>query len=433
MSDVHPCSSNQVLSRKLKRLVPAFGAMMLVGACSGNGLKDLDFANSVTTAKVQPTAMTSFINRQLDKPSSAKTAALNVSAKPRTTIPANVAAHRTAHGKLVSPWCKYLMRDAAADATILRAPTISGEINDDGRKNATLGYDLVDIARAELTERAARVKCQRHIAQSALTRASIVAPNNLTRAGHREKARIIFANRHRLVAIKALAARELRAGSLDQAQSARLALAVDRLLSDGQSARSEAEKRKGLVAFDLENISELASRLLKAERDLADIKSTMRSADAVSVNLEGGWREGFVQNGVKVQSSSLYGGVKVSMKLGAFNPLRFRHERAAIKARLRAHSTEPGSVFWRLREVTAAHVRARTGLVASARQLRIGLTKAQALLRATPRHDSAYIVQRQGTQVDIIRLEADLAAARASIRQLDHNLARLRQLTTHAR
>ncbi len=423
MLDVHHYFS------KMKRNLAVASIGLLLGACSSVG-SDMVALNGPSS--VGHSAQAS----QIAQPAAAKPSAMAKFVKQAVTVPQGNALNASVVQQVTpnmrrqrkSQWCKYLDNDAAARATILRAPTVSGDINDDGRKSATVSYDVMDIARARLIENTAEAKCRRYQANAALNRIVTIAPTNLTRAGFAEKAKVISSRAGNLKAIKTLVQRELKTGNIDRSQATSLSLAVDNVLSDGAIAASESAKRQGSLAFDIKNVGNLAAQLFKAERDLADINSNIRSADAVSVNLEGGWREGVVQSGVRIQQNSMFGGVKVSVKLGAFNPARKQYERQAARARANALRTEPGSIFWKIGELISAHQSSRAGLVSSRNQLIGSRQNAQRLKVTLPVGDPTYIARRYKTEIEIIRLDSEIAAVKASIRQLDRNLSKLQLL-----
>ena len=416
-------------SRIKRGTICVIGAVLLSACSNLNG----DIAN-LGVSSVQPT--TSRSNFQVVEPVSSQASAMTKLVnrvgieKPKSrAITRNlVVKNRIPKVAETSPWCTYLKENAAAETTTLKAPTLSGQINDAGRKTASLSYDLVNVARAHLIEESARVKCQRYKANSALNRIVVVAPNKLTRAGFKAKATSIARHRGHLRSIKSQVRRQLVIGNLDRNESTTLSLAVDQIVADGAKASSEAAKRHGLVAFDLQNSADMAQQLLKAEKDLADINSNIRSADAVSVNLEGGWRDGLTQNGLTVQDDSLYGGVKVSVKLGAFNPSRKRHEKAALAAKLRAYRYEPGSVFWKISQLISAHKKARSGLVASQQQLVGARANISRLKVSLPAGDAVYLAKRIRVDIEGIKLDAEISAISASINQLDQNLKKLASL-----
>ncbi len=327
-----------------------------------------------------------------------------------------------------SSWCTYLTQSAAADATILRAPTVSASINRRGNKGVAVNYDLMNIAKAELIDAAAQAKCRRYVANAALNRMAVAAPNVLSRQGYLAKSRVIDRRARKLQAIKTLVRRELVSGNLDRAQATKLMLATDRLVADGATSASQASRRQGLVSFDLENLTQLSQQLLKAERDLADINSNIRSADAFSVNLGGGWREAGREAGAIVPKSDFYGGVNFSIKLGALNPARFAYEAAATRARLRAYRDEPGGVFWKLDELKKAQLQGRAGVAKTLRTLIASQVIARRQKTNLPANDPGFLVLRYGTEIELIRLEAEISGTRATLQQIDRNMAKLRKL-----
>jgi len=327
-----------------------------------------------------------------------------------------------------SSWCTYLTQSAAADATILRAPTVSASINRRGNMGVAVNYDLMSIAKAELIDAAAQAKCRRYTANAALNRMAVAAPNVLSRQGYLAKSRVINQQAKKLRALKTLVRRELVTGDLDRAQATKLLLATDSLIGDGATAASEASKRQGLVAFDLENLTQLSQQLFKAERDLADINSNIRTTDALSVNLGGGWREAGKEAGAIVPKSDFYGGVNFSIKLGALNPARFAYEDAAMRARLRAYRDEPGGVFWKLDELEKAQRQGRSGIARNLSTLVASQAVARRQKSNLPANDPGFLVLRYGTEIELIRLAAEIAGTRATLAQIDRNIAKLRRM-----
>ena len=94
---------------------------------------------------------------------------------------------RVEPGQSASAWCEYLRRDAAATATILRSPTVAGEINDTGDKAIAVDLDVMDLAKAHLVEKAARARCRRYQANFSLKEQAIAQPHRLTRAASAPK------------------------------------------------------------------------------------------------------------------------------------------------------------------------------------------------------------------------------------------------------
>jgi len=396
---------------------------LFLGACSSTGT-NLVARVSGPAVEPPPSAITSLLAQP-----EIVTAAATVKKNPEPNVRVIVQPVRaTSTSQERSSWCTYLTESAAADATILRAPTISASVNRHGNKGVAVNYDLLSIAKAELLDAAAQAKCRRYLANSALNRMAVAAPNVLSRQGYVAKSKVIKSRGGKLRAIKTLVRRELVTGNLDRAQATKLLLAADGLIAEGATASSQAAKRQGLVAFDLDNLTQLSGQLLKAERELADINSNIRSADALSVSLGGGWREAGRDSGALVPKSDFYGGVNVSVKLGALNPARFAHERAATEARLRAYRDEPGGVFWKLNALEKAQLNGRAGIAKTLSTLVASQATTRRQQGNLPNNDPAFIVLRYATEVELIRLEAEISGTRATLRQIDRNLGKLRQL-----
>ena len=327
-----------------------------------------------------------------------------------------------------SQWCRYLLEDASVQAILLLAPTLSGEMNDEGRKEASLGFDLMNILKAGLIEDTATAKCRRYLARSALDRMAIVSAKLLDRTGYEAKATQVKNSRDALEGIRSNINNSLNNGVLDRVQAMKLLLAVDRIIVAGELAAAEAARREGLVPFDLNNLSRLADQMIRAENEVAELASDIRSTDAVSVSINSGWRDGLMSDGLQIQEDDFYASVKVSVKLGAFNPARYRHEELSTQARLHAYQSEPGSIFWSLREIEEAQLRTRSGLVEARDALLISRTAAQRLSELLPQGEPDYASQRYGTEIEIIRLDGDIASINAILNRIDHNLEELEDL-----
>ena len=402
---------------RLIRLAGIAGVWLFVAGCAGSpGLSPL--ADSSKNVKKSTPA-------QIVKPT-----ASTVDAKPE---PIKNKAHiEKASARYVpqrkSDWCNYLAEDAASDATILRAPTVYGQVTYNGRNQAGISYDVMDAYKANLIEKNARAKCRQFTASRSLNEIAKQAGRLQTRSGFAAKAASIRSQKRKLNALRLLVRRELMAGNIDRAQAAKLTVSIAKIKADGELAGAESKRRGGNLAFDQTSINQLARQLVAAEQDIEKIKSDLRTASAMSVNLEGGWRQGLTNAGTIIQNDAFFGGVKFSVKLGAFNPKRWKHENAAVRAKVRALRNEPGSIFWRLEEISRTHRVARSGLSHSLTSLVLARRAAQKLKRNLPAGDPAFVMQRYSTEIEIIELDADIAATRASLAQLDRNLTRLRQL-----
>ncbi len=403
---------------KLKRIIGVLAGCFLISACASVGT-NLGSSDDLFLAPRQVTIIASKPVVQETTPVTIKPVEKSVQDNSRTPSLVNQSA-----------WSTYLREDAAAEATVLRKPTLSAEINYEGRKGLTLGFDLINLKRANLIQQKAEAKSRRYLANSALNHLIVIAPNDLTRAGFSSKARLIKDNEQELHDLKALVKRDLKIGDLNISQATNLAVYADQIIANGARASSEAAKRYSFkdAVTNIGNFTTIGALLLDAERELAAINSDIRTADAFTVNLEGGWRDGLTQDGLSVQDDSWFCGVKLSIKLGALDPARKRHEQKALRARLQAHNTEPGSVFWKIRELISAHENARDGLVSSKHRLMAAKATAGQLKKTLPQNDEAYLAQRYKVELEIINLEAEIAEVDASLDKIDRNLVQFRKI-----
>jgi hypothetical protein len=171
----------------------------------------------------------------------------------------------------------------------------------------------------------------------------------------------------------------------------------------------------------------LATSLLRAEADIADINSQIRTHDAMDVSLSGGWSDDLAKDGFNANSDSFAGKVNFTFKLGALDPRRFEHEERAKAARLRAIKGEEGGTLWQVDVLRRAHERAIGGLEASKAKLDDASKKASTLVNQlksirNPEFKATYIAAR----LQQIGINAERAAASDSIKEIRSNLKRLK-------
>ncbi len=363
------------------------------------------------------------------KPRKAGRPAFGAESPKRSTL-GGLAQAEPAHS--ASAWCEYLRRDAAATATILRSPTVAGEINDTGDKAIAIDLDVMDLAKAHLIERAARARCRRFHASVSLKEQAIAQPHRLTRAGFEAKANLIDARRGLLRSYRSQTTKSLNAGNMTVAQASGLTVAIARIIADGARARSQADRRSQ-ARYDVRRDIGLAQAdLAAATRDLDRIKRHIRTTDALSLKLIGGWRddEGSVgsldRDETDTGGTGYYGKLKMSVRLGALNPARRWHEQAAVAAQLQA-VREVGGPVWVLNMVTDAHERALRGLRVAQTQLQ---SNAVELRRAIQRFGLGdrrqFLAALLKAKIELIQTDAQIAALSASIAEITASRRTLR-------
>ncbi len=325
-----------------------------------------------------------------------------------------------------SAWCDYLAADAAADATILRAPTLGGQVDDAGKNSVSLSLSLSGLRKATLLEESAEARCRRHLAEAGLQKMAFMAPQDLSAAGFRSKARSITAQAANLEKLRVRVKREMNAGYLTADRAAALNAIIDGLYATAAEARSQADRRDTIGAPLAGAAAEYSAALLKAEDDLDAITSEIRTADAFDVSLEAGYSDADLNDGFDSMDEGVSGKVKFSMKLGAFAPQRYEHERRAKAARLAAIRNQEGGVLWQIGALREAHLRAIAGLEDSQARLERAIAETRrfmAVVDSTPEPEFA------GASVEarlrLIQLESDRAAVAGSLAEIRSKLKTL--------
>ncbi len=326
-----------------------------------------------------------------------------------------------------SQWCRYLKEDSAAQATILRSPTLSGSTDDSGKSALNLGLSASSFTKAQLVEEEARVKCRRYLAELGLQKLAFISPQGLTAAGYRAKAKSIAARKSQFAELRKLIKAEVRSGNINTDKATSLAVLIDQIIAEGNAARSQADRRLTEDYGKPKNAAVLGNDLLKAEAELDDINSRIRSADAMDVSVSAGWDDNRIRDGLDVNSDSFSGKVSFSMKLGAIAPQRFEHERLAREAKLSAIRNQEGGALWQIDILRKAHERALDGLSVSQAKLDDALVAANKLVVVlgsveNPEFAGTLIAAR----IQVVRLQADKAAISGSIREINESIKRLK-------
>jgi hypothetical protein len=325
-----------------------------------------------------------------------------------------------------SHWCRYLREDAAAESTIMRSPSVSGGLSDEGDASVSVGVSMSSFAKADLVEKSANAKCRQYLAEKGIQKLVFTSPQGLTAAGYSAKADAILSKVAEIAELRARANAALARGDIDRAKASSLLLAADQLLADASEARSQADRRLDALSGRPEAVKALSAQLMEAEGELSEINSKMRTYDAVDVSLTGGWRDEIDDNGFDAQRDDFSGKLNFSMKLGAASPQRFEHERAARNARMNAIRSEEGGSLWQIAILRKAHERALAGLADARAAIDSSRREAQKLVQDI--ESSEDLVMQDAlvfAKLKLIQLNADRAAIDGSIKEIEANLARL--------
>jgi len=396
------------------RLAATLLALVSVAGCSGAGLlqaspdlrlQTLDAAPEMRSAAA-PLPLKRTEEKVVIKPASAIT----------TPLPA--AAY--------SSWCRYLQEDTAAQATILRSPTVSGSLDDSGKSRLSVSLSAGSFNKARLIEQASEIKCRRYLAETGLQKLVFLAPQGLTAAGFKAKAERLSQKRGELQHLRRLVRKELAAGTLDVEKATGLTVLIDQIIADGNAARSQADRRMGTGISDPQTARRLASELLKAEQELEGVNSRLRTADAFDVSISAGWNDSDINNGYSTSSDSFSGKVSFTVKLGALAPSRFEHERRATAAKLQAMQGEEGGLLWQVDILRRAHQNALDGLSGSRRKLDEAIADATRLVAVMRTADAPeYVPALIAAKIQLVRLQAERAGVDGSIAEIKANMKKL--------
>jgi hypothetical protein len=326
-----------------------------------------------------------------------------------------------------SQWCKYLKEDSAAQATILRSPTLSGSAGDSGKASLSLGLSTSSFAKANLVEEEARIRCRRYLAESGLQKLVFISPQGLTAAGFRAKSKSISARKGQFAQLKKLIKAEERNGNINTEKATSLVILIDQIVAEGNAARSQADRRLTEDYGNPQNASVLGYDLLKAEADLDNLNSRVRTADAMDVSVSAGWNDNKIGNGFDNSNDSFSGKVSFSVKLGVLAPQRFEHERLAREAKLSAIRNQEGGSLWQIDVLRKAHERALDGLITSRVKLDEALAEANRLVTVLGSVENPEFVGTLiAAKIQVVRLQADKAAIIGSIQEIGENIKRLK-------
>jgi hypothetical protein len=215
-------------------------------------------------------------------------------------------------------------------------------------------------------------------------------------------------------------------GDIDHEKASGVIANIDKIFADASAAKSQADRRTNDLLGLHDNASILGQELLRAESDLHDLNSRMRTYDATDLSVSAGYNDDLNNQGLATNKNAFSAKINFSVKLGALLPQRFNHEERAKQARLKAVGEE-GGIIWQVDTLRLAHERAIEGLVKSQSELDAALAEARKLLKQlgsvpNPEFSGARI----STKVQIVALESDRAGVVGSIAEIRKNMQRLK-------
>ena len=328
-------------------------------------------------------------------------------------------------GLVESSWCTSLRESALANGYVLQSPILSSSYDTQGKAEASLSLSYSNYHRAELLKQRAEAECHKYMAETALQHLVFSTPQNVTEAGFRAKADAIDAETFELAQLKHSIQSHMNKGDINREKATALLMLIDQLRADGQSARSQADRRKKSAVSIDRPAHQLGNALLRAEYDLDQLDSQIRSSENFDVGAQAIYSQ-FVDGtppGSNPNSAGFGGKVTFSMKLGVIDPRRFEHEQLATAAKLRAIRDESPGPISQARELSSSQAQAVAGLEESRHQLIKAAAEAKHLLATlSDVEQSEFDGAKLNARYQILKLKSDQAAVEGSLADIRRNL-----------
>jgi len=329
-------------------------------------------------------------------------------------------------------WCRYLRTSAETEATIIGSPSVSASTDDDGSGSVAIGMNLLDFKKADLIRRSSDARCRAHTASRKIEGTLGLAAEETSFAANWAKQDYLRKNMGTLNRIQAQAARLVSGGSLTIQDKNAIAASVSELKAEMNKARAEADKRKDLPGFSLDQIRSRNGALVEATNDLQNIERDLRTTDAVDLSVQTGYRyNGEFNNQLQRNNDDGYfASVKVGVKLGALTQRRQALEDEAASARLDALFEENTGTVWKTGFVEKSIANSLVSLRKSERSLSAALAQTNDTISKLENAERTDVIRTQmSAKIERVKLLSDIAAVRASIQQLEDNRRKIKALS----
>lgn len=413
MPDVRRCCSDLVqLSVGFGAKSLVFGASLFLVACNGSDTLDLSTTHTVSPLEEKPILEAALPGRvktkDAEKPK-VRTSS-DVPEKREMTFDVRKAPELTAR-------CRYILATTGAENTMLRSPTLSTEIDDEGDIGLNLGFDVLDLRRARLKKELAIARCHQHNALNKLRQMLISSPQALTRAGYLAKSSVLRANRKKVLGIRRKVDQALKDGDITLSRATLLRQYANQVLSLEASARGEAARRQVVDEFQASDVRGLDDMLIASEARIQAVQRKLRTIDALKVNVSGGYTTSDSgDDSLLGQDGDFSGNVKMSVRLGAFSKTRKTFEDEAQSARQDALFEDGNGIFWRARQIAEANGYALRALTVQRDDIRNALSEARRSSELASSFGGTDLIgPALRSQLDAISLAADLAGIEATM------------------
>ena len=331
-----------------------------------------------------------------------------------------------------SAWCRYLQTSAETEATIVGSPSLSASTDDEGSGSVTIGMNLLDFKKAQLIRESSEARCRAHTASKKIEGTLGLAAEATSFAANWAKQDYIRKNLGALNQIQAQAHNYVSNGSITVQDRNSIAANVAQLKAEMSKARAEADKRKDLPSFSVNQIKSRHGALVEATNDLQNIDREIRTADSLDLSVQTGYRYNgqFNDQLQRNDSDGYFASVKVGVKLGAITQRRTELEDQAASARLDALFEENTGTVWKSGFADKSIANSLVALRKSERSLADALAQTNDTISKLANADRAEVIRtRLNAKIQRVQTLSDLAAVRASINQLEENRKKIKALS----
>jgi len=433
-------------SKHTRQVAFALTAILLLGGCSsaptGKTGESVLFASMKQSfAKSTEKSISDIINRE------ERTRVVKSSDKTKVGVKANskvadnlqslgINANNLSRADLSTEqenaWCRYLRTSAETEATIVGSPSVSASSDDDGSGSVTIGMNLLDFKKADLIRQSGNARCRAHTASRKIEGTLGLAAEETSFAANWAKQDYVRRNMSTLNRIQAQAAGLVSGGSMTVQDKNAIAARISELKAEMNKARAEADKRKDLPGFSLDQIKSRNGALVEATNDLQNIERDLRTTDAIDLSVQTGYRyNGEFNNQLQRNNDDGYfASVKVGVKLGALTQRRQDLEGEAASARLDALFEENTGTVWKTGFVEKSIANSLVSLRKSERSLSAALAQTNDTISKLENAERTEVIRTQmSARIERVKLLSDIAAVRASIKQLEDNRRKIKALS----
>ncbi len=440
-----PCFS-RFSARKAALIVSVLGATLLTG-CSATTLEtkslvaseERNLSESITklteklqTAKPKKSSAikirSAHAKKTKDKIDYATTASTAKSVESFGTLPGTNSSNLFV-GE--SAACRYLRKSSDVEATIIGSPTVSASSDEDGSGSVSIGMNILDLRKANLVRATGDARCRIQTASKEIEATLGVGSEATKFAAAHAKQAYIRNNLRELSAIKSRSNQLVSSGIITKQDANLVGLKINELKAEMEIAKSEADKRRDLPALDINRLRNRHSVLVEATQELQTIERDIRTNDALELSVSTGYRynDEFNSDLQVNDNDGAFARVNLGVRLGALSSKRQRLEDEAATARHDALFEENTGTIWKSGFAERAIGRVVADLRKSEKEFASALHKANDTIKRLEASDRAEVVRaRLQSKIEKVAIGSELAAVRATIKQLEDNRAKIRSL-----